>query len=110
LRLASAFARAGHPALGAVLRADAEARQIWIDAPRGQALAAGGQLEPRQLERLRDALASLHRAGGAHGAVDPAHVHLHHGAAELVFPRSPAHDASAEEDRRALEELARWGR
>ena len=106
LRLASAFARAGHCALSTVLRVDGEARQIWVEAPRGHPLAAGATLAAGQLERLRVALASLHGAGGAHGAVDAHHVRLHEGTAQLVFPSSPVQGASADADRRQLEELA----
>jgi serine/threonine-protein kinase len=109
LRLASAFARAGHPALSTVLRADGEARQLWIEAPRGSPLATGGQLDARQLGQLRDALGALHLAGAAHGAVDSAHVHLHEGAAQLVFPRESVAGATSENDCRQLEELGRAG-
>jgi hypothetical protein len=59
------------------------------------------------LQELRGALGALHRAGAAHGAVDPAHVHLHEGAAQLVFPREPVAGATSESDCRQLEELGR---
>jgi serine/threonine-protein kinase len=72
LARAGTFARAGHPSLQTVLRVDREAREIWLDAPRGTPL--DRELRPGEEELLRRALDALHGAGGVHGKVDRAHV------------------------------------
>ncbi len=108
LSRAAAFARAGHPTLPAVLRLDAEAATIWIAPPRGRALAdASRGLSPGQVARLREAVAALHAAQGAHGRIDPAHLYWHDGEVALAFPRElvPLDEAVAL-DRAALARLA----
>ena len=107
LARARAFARAGHPALPAVLRVDRESGVIWIGAPLGRALADEPRgLSPGQVARLREALAALHAAGGAHGRVDPEHLYWLDGEVTLAFPRGDlVEDAHA----RDVEALARLG-
>ncbi len=108
LSRAAAFARAGHPTLPAVLRLDAEAGMIWIAPPRGRALAdASRGLSPGQVARLREAVAALHAAQGAHGRIDPAHLYWHDGEVALAFPRELVPlDEAIELDRAALARLA----
>ncbi len=106
LSRAAAFARASHPALPTVLRAEPSERQIWIELSRGQSLAAGAaSLSPAESQRLRAALQVLHRAGGAHGAVDAAHVHRHAGEVHLSYPISAPVEATAAGDLRSLAQL-----
>jgi tetratricopeptide (TPR) repeat protein len=110
LARAAAFARAGHPALPTVLRADAGAGQIWVELPQGPSLAVGGDSPNRaELERLREALESLHRAGGAHGVVDLDHIHRHAGEVVLGYPVHAPVEATAAADLRSLERLAARG-
>lgn len=105
LRRAGAFARAGHPALQTVLRVDRDADELWLEAPRGEALAR--PLEAGEIAPLRAALDALHRAGAVHGAVDRRHVFV--GPDEgvtLTFPRREASAlATADLDRIALARL-----
>ncbi|MFO0756558.1 MAG: protein kinase [Byssovorax sp.] len=104
---ARAFARAGHPALPAVLRVDTAAREIWIAPPRGRALADQPRgLSPGQVARLEEALAALHAAGGAHGLVDAEHLYFHEGEVVLAYPRGSiaVHDAE-QSDRAAITRL-----
>ncbi|MEP7126042.1 MAG: protein kinase [Byssovorax sp.] len=85
---AAAFARAAHPTLPAVLRLDAEASTLWIAAPRGRSLAdASRGLSPGQIARLKEAIAALHAAQGAHGRLDPAHLYWHDGEIVIAYPR-----------------------
>ncbi len=99
LRLASAFARADHASLALVLRASQADGEIWIEPPRGMALADGARkLDPAQVERLRAALAALHAQGGAHGAIDAEHVYLEGDAVVLTFPRELRDGATPNRD------------
>ncbi len=85
---ASAFARAAHPTLPAVLRVDAEADTIWIAPPRGRALADTSRgVSPGQVARLREAITALHAAQGAHGRLDPSHLYWHDGEIVIAYPR-----------------------
>jgi serine/threonine-protein kinase len=105
---ARAFARAGHPALPTVLRVDEHAGAVWLAPPRGRALADEARgLSPGQITRLREAIAVLHAASGAHGRIDAEHLYLHDGEVTLAFPRTrvPIEEA-AELDRSALDRLA----
>ena len=98
MRCAAAFARAAHPTLPAVLRLDAEASTIWIAAPRGRSLAdASRGLSPGQVARLREAIAALHAAQGAHGRLDPSHLYWHDGEIVIAYPRElvPLEEAMA---------------
>jgi serine/threonine-protein kinase len=104
LARAAAIARAGHEALPAVLRADRHAGEIWIDAPRGRPLSQGLTLGDDERARLAAALAALHAAGGAHGAVDADHVFVHAGAVYLAFA-TVVGEASPERDMAALAAL-----
>ena len=109
LNRASAFARAAHPALPLVLRADAETAQLWIAAPSGVPLAEQKpwpSLAPKELARLRHALRALHRCGGVHGRVDRDHVFRHAGAVWLAFSAGQE-DATREADMAGLDALAR---
>ncbi|MBW2457311.1 MAG: protein kinase [Deltaproteobacteria bacterium] len=104
---AAAFARAGHPALPAVLRADAGARQIWIEVPRGQALATGpASLSQIEAAHLREALEALHRAGGTHGAVDDEHVYRFGSQVALSYPLQVGSDATPASDLQGLDQLS----
>jgi len=104
LARASQFARADHPALQAVLRVDREGSKVWLAIPRGAPLAQ--RLTPAQAATLRDALARLHQAGAAHGAVDPSHIIVDElGAVVLTFTTEPGTTATADLDRLALARL-----
>ncbi|MCC6522893.1 MAG: protein kinase [Polyangiaceae bacterium] len=91
LACAGAFARAAHPALAGVWRADAAARELWLEAPHGTALASPGaaRLEPAEHARLVEALGRLHAAGAVHGAVDADHVRRVAGDVWLAYPSRP---------------------
>jgi hypothetical protein len=105
---ARAFARAGHPALPAVLRVDVAARQIWIAPPLGEPL--GGRamgLTRNQKRRLREAITALHAAGGAHGRLDPDHVHIVAGDVVLAYPLAAAPADAVAADLAALAALDR---
>ena len=104
LARASAFARADHPALQAVLRVDRESEAIWLAAPRGAPLA--GRASREQVAVLREALERLHETGEAHGAVDAEHVLVDEtGAVTLAFTPSPGPTATPDLDRLALARL-----
>lgn len=104
LARASAFARADHPALQAVLRVDRGEGEIWLAAPRGAPL--GGRLDATQASTLRDALQRLHEIGEVHGRVDAEHVIVDEtGAVVLAFSESPDATATADLDRIALARL-----
>jgi serine/threonine-protein kinase len=106
LARARAFARAGHPALPAVLRVDVAAGEIWIAPPRGRALAdAPRALTKGQRARLAEAIAALHAAGGAHGSVDAQHLYLHDGDVALAYPRDPGAGDAVERDAEALRRI-----
>jgi serine/threonine-protein kinase len=105
LARASAFARAGHPALQAVLRVDHERGQIWLEAPRGER--AARPLNGSELEEARAALDALHRAEGAHGSVDSEHVLVGRDGVMILFAQPPDPGAAIELDRAALGRLAR---
>jgi tetratricopeptide (TPR) repeat protein len=105
LARASAFARADHPALQAVLRVDRAGERIWLAAPRGTPLA--GKLNPTQAATLRDALVRLHEIGETHGSVDPEHVIVdENGAVVLAFTPAPDASATADLDRLGLARLS----
>lgn len=105
LTLARAFARAGHPSLPTVLRLDLDGGAFWIAVPRGASLADEPRgLAPGQLARLREAVRSLHDAGGAHGAIDAEHLYVHDGDVLLAFPRRATSGDEAA-DLAALERL-----
>lgn len=91
---ARAFARADHRALAGVLRLDSDQSSIWVEAPSGERAAS---VTARERDALREALEALHRAGGAHGAVDPDHVVRRGGEVVLSFALN-AGGASAERD------------
>jgi serine/threonine-protein kinase len=104
LARASAFARADHPALQAVLRVDRAGKAIWLAAPRGTPLE--GRASREQLAVIREALERLHELGEAHGAVDPAHVLVDEmGAVTLAFTSAPGPTATPDLDRLALSRL-----
>jgi tetratricopeptide (TPR) repeat protein len=104
LARASAFARADHPALQAVLRVDRTAESIWLAAPRGTPLAT--KLTPAQAVTLRDALVRLHEIGEIHGSVDAEHVIVdENGAVVLAFTPATESTATADLDRLGLARL-----
>ncbi len=104
---AAAFARAGHPALPAVLRADSSAAQIWVEVSRGQPLGpAPASLNQAESAHLREALETLHRAGGTHGAVDGEHVYRLGGQVSLSYPLQASGAATPATDLAGLEQLS----
>jgi serine/threonine-protein kinase len=104
LKRASAFARADHPALQAVLRVDRENKAIWLASPRGTPLT--GRATREQVAILREALERLHELGEVHGAVEPAHVLIDdQGAVTLAFTSTPGPTATADLDHLALSRL-----
>jgi eukaryotic-like serine/threonine-protein kinase len=106
LAQARAFARAGHAALPAILRADAASAEIWIALPRGSALAREARpLSPGQIARLREAVESLHAAGGAHGYIDAAHLYWHDGEVTIAYPTATTPEDACERDATALAQL-----
>jgi serine/threonine-protein kinase len=108
LARARAFARAGHPALPTVLRADLDARELWVAPPLGRALAdTGAAPTPAAIARLCAAVDALHAAGGAHGAIDAEHLYLEDGDLALAYPRErpPDVDEATARDREALASL-----
>ena len=105
LARASAFARATHPALQAVLRVDRDRSQIWLEIPRGRPMDAA--LLPSQAAALRDAVDALHAHGGVHGSIDRAHV-LVAGDGHVTLRFEAAIDPTATIDRDRLA-LARLG-
>ncbi len=122
LAVAQAFARAGHPALPTVLKADVSANELWVAPPLGRSLAderhIWGDLPPnppgehrglsaRQLARVREAIEALHAVDGAHGAIDAEHLYGLAGEVSLAYPRLPWDERAAERDREALAALER---
>jgi hypothetical protein len=106
LAVARAFARAGHAALPTVLRADAAEQQIWVAAPLGRSLLDEPRpLSPGQIARLREAVAALHAADGAHGCIDREHLYWHDGEVALAYPRLDPPPNALELDREALAKL-----
>lgn len=109
LARARAFARAGHTALPAVLRADLAAGQIWVAPAPGEPLRARAMgLTRGQRKRLADALEALHAVGGAHGRVDADHIHLAAGDVTLAYPLADVPEPLAQAvaaDRAALAAL-----
>jgi serine/threonine-protein kinase len=105
LARASAFARAGHPALQPILRVDRDGGHLWLEPLRGRSPA--GPLAPAQASALREALDALHAAGVPHGSVDLAHVAIDDdGSVALRFVASPDPTATIDRDRLALARLA----
>jgi serine/threonine-protein kinase len=104
LARASAFARAGHPALQYVLRIDRDTATIWLEPTRGRPLDA--PLTRAQARSLEGALAALHALGVAHGHVDRAHVIIDdEGATTLAFAPDCSPTATIDLDRLALARL-----
>jgi len=105
LARASAFARADHPALQAVLRVDRAGEAIWLAAARGAPL--GGKLTPTQATTLRHALVRLHEIGETHGSVDAEHVIVdENGGVILAFTPATEATATADLDRLGLARLS----
>ncbi len=87
LARARAFARASHAALPSVLRADLGTQEIWVAPALGEPLRTKAlRLTRGQLRRLREAIAALHAAGGAHGLLDADHIHIVAGDVTLAYP------------------------
>lgn len=102
LERARSFARVAHPALPVVLRLDAASESVWIAEPASE---PGPVFDGPAARLLAEALLALHAAGGAHGAVDAAHVRWSAGGPVLAYPAGPSEGALAR-DRAALAELA----
>jgi serine/threonine-protein kinase len=105
LARASSFARAGHPALQAVLRVDRERNQIWLEAPRGER--AVHPLDEGELSEARAAIGALHLVGDVHGSVDRDHVLVGKEGVMILLSSTPRPGATSELDRVALARLAR---
>jgi serine/threonine-protein kinase len=104
LARASAFARADHTALQAVLRVDRQRQTIWLAEPRGVPLT--GKLSQTQAATLREAIDRLHELGEAHGSVDAAHVLVDDaGGVTLAFAPPVGPTATFDLDRLALAKL-----
>jgi serine/threonine-protein kinase len=104
---ARSFARAGHPSLPTVLRVDQETSSIWVAVALGRSLADEPRpLSPGLVARLGDAVRALHASGGAHGRIDPAHIHLFAGDVALAYPRDPP--SSDETDETDETDVERW--
>ena len=104
LARASAFARAAHPALQAILRVDREECEIWLEPPRGRAL--DGALTPAQLSFAHAALDALHGMGAIHGSIDRAHLAVDpSGALTIRFAPECDPTATVDRDRLALSRL-----
>ncbi|MBL8741756.1 MAG: hypothetical protein JNK04_11700, partial [Myxococcales bacterium] len=102
------FAHVTEAALATVLWASIADGVAWTEAPSGVCFADSGEaLSPSEVGSLRHALARLHEAGGAHGSVDRAHLYRTAAGICLAFPRELVQDATAIDDLRALELLAR---
>lgn len=104
LSRARAFACASHPLLPSIFRVDAAAATLWIGMPSGAPI--DRDLAASELAQLEEALACLHAAGGAHGALDAAHIYEFSGAITLLYPRvgfDP--EGLAVRDREAIERL-----
>ena len=101
---AGAFARAAHPALQTVLRADKNEGALWLDLPPGRSL--DRPLTPDEGAQLAQALEALHAQGVAHGHVDRQHVLVaDHGGALLLFDAEGDRFATADTDRAELARL-----
>ncbi len=102
---ASAFARAGHPALQGILRVDRDASLLWLEPVRGRPLVQ--PLTSAQVAALTGAVDALHALGVAHGHVDRAHVTIDEdGAPYLRFAAESDPTATIDRDRLALARLA----
>jgi serine/threonine-protein kinase len=107
LRLARACGACESRVLPAIYRLEGARQRLWVDEAEGRPLAAIGRgLRPAEQKALADALAELHRAGGAHGAVDREHVRVSSGGLRLAFPAAASEAASAAGDLEALATLA----
>ncbi|HTJ80660.1 MAG TPA: hypothetical protein VL400_03020, partial [Polyangiaceae bacterium] len=106
LAFARGFARADDPSLPLVLRASKEDAEIWVEPPRGASLAdAPPSIDVGPV--LSAAIARLHAAGGAHGALDAQHLYVHEGCLVTAWPRRLADsiDEAKRRDLAALETL-----
>ncbi len=104
LARASAYAKAAHPALQAVLSVDRKNGALVLSVPWGRRL--DRQLAPPEIAWLRAALGSLHESGFVHGAVDAAHVFVDDvRGPQLQFEPASA-SGSVDQDRIALARLA----
>jgi serine/threonine-protein kinase len=104
-----AYAAASPRHVAMVYRALPDEHELWVECPRGQALAdLGRRLDAPARSMLEHALAALHAAGVVHGAVDAEHVYLDEdGAPFLAWPRRDAPAAwTAADDLAALRRLA----
>jgi serine/threonine-protein kinase len=95
------FARASHPALASVLAHRPDEASVWIESVAG---ARCNTLDAADRQTIAEALGTLHRAGGAHGAVDREHLVRRGGCLVLCFPLSPG-SVDPEADLRALAAL-----
>ena len=103
-----AFAHVSDAAMAAVLWASTTDGVAWTEAPSGLCLADSGEaLTPSEVGLLRHVLSRLHQAGAAHGSVDREHLYRGQTGLCLAFPRELLRDATATDDLRSLEALAR---
>ncbi len=104
LRAAQAYATAPSDVLSAVLRVDADAQEIWFEAPE-LAVSGAQTLNAAHRDRIAKALEHLHSCGVAHGSIDAMHVRVVGPWAQLVFEPRTVATAAPQSDREAFERL-----
>ncbi|MFO0660119.1 MAG: serine/threonine-protein kinase [Polyangiaceae bacterium] len=104
LQIARAFALAASPALCRIYRVDPTNGGIWVEPPAGLPLRAIERpLTTAELGALRDAITSLARVGGVHGAISVHSIHVDsRRGPQLTFPVGRSASASIEDDWKAL--------
>ena len=105
-RVARAYGWVRSPGLCSVLRLDAEGQRIWFEVPDGPLLSETARpLDRHQATMLQSVVLALHRAGVAHGSVDPSHIVLRDGVPVLVLEPRTVSIATPEGDLAALHRL-----
>jgi serine/threonine protein kinase/lambda repressor-like predicted transcriptional regulator len=102
---ASAFARAAHPRLQSVLRADRDDHSIWLEAPRGRPVSR--PLDEVELGQARAALEALHAVDVVHGNLDAKHLYLGDEGVTVLFSATADPLATFDLDSIALARLGR---
>lgn len=107
LRIARAVAIANVPALTRIYRVDSARSLVWVEPPTGPSLAdLGRPPSSSELDVLRDSIATLHRAGAAHGALSLRTIHVDpKRGLHVEFPVDPASIATTDDDWTALSQL-----
>ncbi len=103
LRLARACGACESRVLPAIYRLEGARQRLWVDEVEGRSLTVLGRgLRPAEARALGEALAELHKAGAAHGAVDREHVRVSAQGLRLAFPQIASEAATAAGDIAAL--------